>query len=414
MDRVTQPPFKKSLEFNLPNPEKVFSQDENEIWFIPSSIGETVKIEIIYKAGKYFENYLGEAQLTLHLLDKGSHGQSASDIANALDYHGSHLDLKVGYDFSSISLYALKKNLNPLLTLLYKITQEPSLPEEELSLLKKIFIENLRVNLEKNEFVASNLIREKIYGSHPYGMSLQIKDIQEMNIDRVRNFFKNRFNPYKIFIVGNVEPDAIKSIIENFDLSKISPSDSNLKIVNVEPLNQQVDGPSKKQSSIRIAKKTISRTHPDWPGLQLMNHALGGYFGSRLMKNIREEKGLTYGIHSSIQSMFHSSFLSISAEVNTQSYKLALDEIHNELRRLPNIQDEELEMTKNHFIGVLQNDITTIYAASERIKNLILNNLPFNYYENLIQTINRINQTDVSSICSHYVNAEEFSSIVVK
>ena len=414
MDRITQPPFKKSLEFNLPNPEKIFSHGENEIWFIPSTIGETVKIEIIFKAGKYFEDFLGEAQFTLRLLDKGTHRQSAGDIANALDYHGSHLDLKVGYDFSSISLYALKKNLNPLLSLLYEITQEPSLPDEELSLLKKIFIEDLRINLEKNEFVASNLIREKIYGSHPYGKSLQIKDIEKMNIERVRNFFKTRFKPYKIFIVGNIEPESIKSITENFDLSRVTQTDSNLKIADEEPIFQQIDGPSKKQSSIRMAKKTISRTHSDWPGLQLLNHALGGYFGSRLMKNIREEKGLTYGIHSSIQSMLQSSFINVAAEVNAQSSELALDEIHNELRRLPDIKDEELEMTKNHFIGLLQNDVTTIYAASERVKNLMLNALPFNYYKNLIQAINRLNQSDILNICRDYFKADSFSSIVVK
>jgi predicted Zn-dependent peptidase len=414
MDRVTQPPFKNSLEFKLPPAERILSQNENEIWFIPSSVGETVKIELIYKAGKYYETIPGTAQFTMHLLDKGARNKSSNEIANELDYFGAHLDLKCGNDFSSVSLYALNKNLDYLLPLLFSIVQDPEFPEHELDITRKIFIENLRVNLEKNEFVASNLIREKLYGTHPYGQSLQINDIEKLTQAGIKQFYRKWFKPFKIFIIGDVSSGNLKLITDNFKLSTTVKSGLTGDINGTIPDRYYFDGPNKKQASIRLGKRTISRKHPDWAGVQLANHVLGGYFGSRLMKNIREEKGLTYGIHSAIQSMFHATSLGISAEVNSDGIDLALKEIEKELSSLGNITKEELMMTKNHFIGSLQNDVTTVFAAAERIKSQILYNLSSDFYKNLILSVNKINEDEFSRITDTYFDSNLYTSIVVK
>jgi predicted Zn-dependent peptidase len=288
------------------------------------------------------------------------------------------------------------------------------LPEKELEIQKKVFSENLKVNLGKNEFVASNAIREKIYGSHPYGRSISLNDIESINIETLQKFFTERFKPFQIFIVGKASHDILESIRLNIDLTKTPPPYPNHSLGEPQQSSAIIQGPSNTQASIRFGVKTISRSHPDWAGLQITNHILGGYFGSRLMKNIREEKGLSYGIHSSIQSMLHSSWVNIAAEVNSEKVDLALGEIKNELARLNEVEIEELEMTKNHFIGSLQNDITTIFAASERIKNLILNDLPTGFYQNLIQTINTIDKDDLDQICTRYFASENFSSVVVK
>lgn len=414
MNRTEQPPFKKSLEFNLPTPEKIHSAGECEIWYLPSTISEAVKIEILFKAGKYYENFIGDAPFTLQLLNKGTAGKNAHDIANELDYFGSHLDLKVGHDFSAVSLYVLKKNIDQLLPLLFSIIQRPSFPPDELDLLKKIVGEHLKVNLEKNEFVASNLIREKIYGVHPYGKNTQLKDIEDVTLERVNQFFTERFKPFKIFIVGNVEDSTIQSIVRNIDFSGTNPKEKSLPVPGSTPEKKEVKGPNKMQASIRLGNPTISRTHPDWAGLQLANHILGGYFGSRLMKNIREEKGLTYGIHSSIQSMLHSAWINISAEVNSDSSDLALEEIHKELVKLIEISPAEIEMARNHLIGSLQNDVTTIFAASERIKSIILNTLPFDFYQTLIHSIDSIDEKNLERISQSYFAPDLFSSLVVK
>ena len=413
MDRTTPPPFKKSLDFNLPTPEKIHAHGEREIWYLPSSVNEAIKIEVVFKAGKYYENFIGDAQFTLHLLDKGVEGKSAIEIANELDYYGSHLDLKVGYDFSTLSLYVLNKNIKKLLPLLISLIQKPSFPERELGLLKKQVSENLKVSLEKNEFVASNLIRKKVYGAHPYGRSTQLKDIEEVSLERVKRFYSEYFKPFKIFIVGKVDAEICKAIIQEIDLQSNSINLS-LEIPDYKPEQSIVKGPGKSQASIRLGKRTISKKHSDWPYQQLANHILGGYFGSRLMKNIREEKGLTYGIHSAVQSMFHSSWLNISAEVNSSNADLALDEIRKELRLLDEIGVDELVMARNHFIGALQNDVTTIFAASERIKNLLLNGLPLDFYHNLIKQIDSIDNIRLTETNIRHFDPENFSSVVVK
>lgn len=414
MDRVKQPAFNKSLEFSLPSPERIHANGENEIWFIPSPESETVKIEIIYRAGKYFEKSPGEAQLTLHLLDKGTTGKSANAIAAELDYHGAHLDLKVGDDFASVALYSLKKNLKSVLPILYEITQNPVFPEKEFFQLKKIFIENLRVSLEKNDYIASNLIREVVFGSHPYGKNITIKSIEDINVDKVRTFYGDRFKPFKVFIIGDLNGDTVNSISKIFELVENSIHDLKYTLESSRSVIKKIDGPSKKQASIRIAKTTISRSHPDWPSLQIINHLLGGYFGSRLMKNIREEKGLTYGIHSSIQSKQYSTQINIAAEVNTDKIDLTLEEIQKEMNNLRDIAPQEIEMVKNHFIGSMQCDINTIYSAGDRIKSLILNNLPMEFYQNMILAIDRLDSYDFARIIPAQFNFPDFSIVVVK
>jgi len=357
---------------------------------------------------------MGDAQFTLNLLDKGVEGKKARDIANELDSFGAHLELKVGYDFSMISLYALKKNIARLLPLLYSIIQKPTLPQKEFETLKNISAENLKVSLSKNDFICSNHIRKKIFGSHPYGRSITLEETESLDLESIKRFFRDRFKPHKVFIVGNIDDDILKSITKNIDLRNTQLELQEFSLVDSNPSYEQLRGPNNTQASIRLGCRTISRTHPDWAGLRIANHILGGFFGSRLMRNIREEKGLTYGIHSSLQSLVHSTWISISAEVNSVNADLALDEIRKELDNLKEIGNEELELAKNHFIGSLQNDITTIFSASERTKDLILNGLPLDFFETLIQSIDAFSKETLYLICFAHLSEKNFSSISVK
>jgi predicted Zn-dependent peptidase len=112
--------------------------------------------------------------------------------------------------------------------------------------------------------------------------------------------------------------------------------------------------------------------------------------------------------------MFHATSLGISAEVNSDGIDLTLKEIEKELNSLGNITKDELMMTKNHFIGSLQNDVTTVFAAAERIKSQILYNLSSDFYKNLILSVNKINEGEFSRITDMYFDSNFYTSIVVK
>jgi predicted Zn-dependent peptidase len=169
------------------------------------------------------------------------------------------------------------------------------------------------------------------------------------------------------------------------------------------------------QASIRLGKHSIPRLHPDYPSLLLLNHILGGYFGSRLMKNIREEKGLTYGIYSSIAALKHNSYVSIGTDVNIENRDLAIEEIKNELKhlRVGRISQSELEIARNHFIGSLQAEITTPFAHADKIKSILLHDLPGTYYQNLIHKIESLTNTDLQETARKYFDENSFSVVAV-
>ena len=159
----------------------------------------------------------------------------------------------------------------------------------------------------------------------------------------------------------------------------------------------------------------MSRLHDDYFDALFLNHILGGYFGSRLMKNIREDKGLSYGISSSLHALKNDSYLAIGADVNRENLDLAFVEIGNELKRLraEAVTDEELDVARNHFIGSLQLEITTSFAHADKIKNIILFNLPSDYYQRMIDRVNAINADDLLKVANKYFVEDSFLEIAV-
>ncbi len=417
MDRTAQPPFQKSLAFNLQTPERIpLSGELQEICYLPSSLNQAVKIEFVFEAGRYFEPMNGLAQFTVQMLSKGIHGKDSNQIASLLDYHGAHIECHAGMDFASVSLITLKKNVKKLLPLFLSIVSAPTFPEKELDNYREIFVENLKVNLEKNTFIASNQIRKNIYGQHPYGKSVQPKDPNKITTSDLQLFFKEGFQPFKIFIVGEIESSDMDSLTQNIQSTATTRvrKKANLSFESLPATDEKFQGPNKIQASIQLAQKTITRNHPDFPDLLLVNHILGGFFGSRLMKNIREEKGLTYGIHSSIQNLMEAATLSISADVNATESEGALNEIKKEIASMANISEAEIDIAKNHLIGSYQNDVNTIFAAGEKIKTMVLFNLSLDYYQNLINQLSKIDSNSLQIACTKYLNANSFASVVVQ
>jgi zinc protease len=155
--------------------------------------------------------------------------------------------------------------------------------------------------------------------------------------------------------------------------------------------------------------------NPDYFDVLLLNHIFGGYFGSRLMKNIREEKGLSYGIYSSIHTLQNDSYLVIGSDVNKENLELTFDEIRKELYRIrtEKINSDELETARNHFIGSLQSEITTPFAHADKLKNIILYNLPQNYYQNLIKRLDSLTSNDLLNTAEVYFNEESFYEVAV-
>jgi zinc protease len=417
LDRKTPPLFQKTNSFELIKPERVVLPNGLAITIVRGGEQEVVKIELIFKAAKWQESQRGISYFTTHLLSKGTTTKNSFQISNDLDQFGVHLEVHPGFDFTTVALLGLTKNMDRFVKLLHEVITQPTFPEIELQQTKDIYIQGLKINLEKTSFLASKQIRQSLFGAdHPYGNDATVEDIEKLQRGQLVDFHHTNFRDVEIICSGKVPDSLIKALSDTFEKISIAPTsprsfpkkDNFDKSVFIEKSNSV-------QSSLRLGRKMISRTHTDYPPLLLLNHILGGFFGSRLMKNIREEKGLTYGIYSSIGALKHDSYLSIGADVNRENRELAIGEIKLELKNLYSslIDQDELETAKNHFIGSLQAELTTPFAHADKIKNMMLYTLPDGYYQTLVNRIDATNQNELQEIAQRYFNEEDFAVVAV-
>jgi predicted Zn-dependent peptidase len=168
------------------------------------------------------------------------------------------------------------------------------------------------------------------------------------------------------------------------------------------------------QSAIRVGKELFNRHHTDYAGMQVLNTVLGGYFGSRLMKNIREDKGYTYGIGSMIISLHHSGYFVIASEVGTGVTKKAVKEVFVEINRLRNelIPENELSLVKNYIMGQIIRMFDGPFATADTIKSILEYGLDFDYYDRTIETIMGITAVELRDLANKYLKPETFTEII--
>ncbi|MBX2967465.1 MAG: insulinase family protein [Cyclobacteriaceae bacterium] len=410
VDRKSAPPFIKDTSFELLDAETHQLSGANTIHFITGGNQEVTKIELVFPAGRWHEPVAGVSHFTASLLPKGTTSKTSFEIVGLLDYYGLHLEVTPGFDFTSITLYGLTNHIAPALDTLLELILVPTFPENELRQSKTIFTQGLTINLEKTNFLASRIFRENLFGSsHPYGKDIELEDINTVTQQQLADFNKNYFRNFVAFVSGKPSEQLKALLIDK--LATIKPNTIEQKTFShhqSETLNHFLSKSNSVQTSIRVGKMIISRNHADYPAVLLLNHILGGFFGSRLMKNIREEKGLTYGIHSSIHALNHHSYLVIGTDVNKENRELTIEEIKRELLRLQNelIPEDELETARNHFIGGLQSDMNTPFAHADKHKITSLFNLPSNYYQNLIHVLSTCTPHDLLITAQKYFPEE--------
>lgn len=417
LDRKISPPFQKTNFFELIKPEKITLPNGIVMTVVPGGEQEVIKVELIFKAARWNESHAGVSYFTAQLLQKGTSTKNSFQISSELDQYGVHLEVNPGFDLTSVTLYGLTKNMARFFELLLELITQPSFPESELQQTKDIYIQGLKINLEKTSYLASRQIRKTLFGNdHPYGRDAEVEDIEKIQRAQLSDFHQAHYKNFEIICSGKVTAPLLNALKKTFGTMPVTSSVSQaVENGHTSIGNTYLEKENTVQTSIRLGKRTISRIHPDYPVLLLVNHILGGYFGSRLMKNIREDKGLTYGIYSSITALKHDSFLSIGADVDKENRELTTQEIKKELKNLrtQRVGSAELETAKNHFIGSLQAEITTPFAHADKIKNLMLYSLPDNFYQSLLTKIDSVDEDLLLETAEKYFDEESFSVVAV-
>lgn len=416
-ERSIAPPFVKTTSFDLIKPDTLTLPNGVETFFIGGGSQDVLKIDFIFEAGRWFESKKAASHFTGQLLSKGTRNRNSFEIAEIFDRYGAHLEISPGLDFVSVSLYTLRKNLATVLSLLMEILTEPTFPDKELRQAQDLFIQNLRVSNEKTSFVASQVFRKNLFGAnHPYGVIVDESDVEALNTNDLNLHLNNHFRKPKVFVSGKITTADRALMLKSFESYQSLPQEGDATYKTAPgPDKQHIEKKDSVQSSIRIGKRSLKRSDADYVPVLFVSHIFGGYFGSRLMKNIREEKGLTYGISASIHGLKRGSYLIVGADVNRENTDLAFDEIRKELKTLRTtlISEGELETSRNHFIGSLQAEITTPFAHAEKLKTINLYGLSEHHYQRMIEKVDSITPAEIAEISERYYHEDSFIQVAV-
>lgn len=420
MDRTIAPEYKEieKIQFIEPNLKRL----DNGLDLIIFKTGsqEIVKVELIFDAGVIRQSKNLIASTCNSMLREGSEKYTADEIAEQLDFYGSHLSLSVDKDFAKVTLFSLEKYLDLGLEILSDLILKPLFPQDKLDRQLAKSIQSFKLDQEKVKNLAARKFTQVMFGEqHPYGATANLEDYSMVSRDDLKGFYQKFYQPNncKMMIAGQYSIDIVATIQkyfgswENTEALEAAPI---FETPKPESMDFLVAKQEAMQSGIRLGKILFNRLHPDYAKMQVVNTLLGGYFGSRLMKNIREDKGYTYGIGSALISQKETGYFTIVSEVNADVSQNTLDEINKELKilRTELVPEEELSIVKSYMLGRLLRSADGPFALSESYLNVGLFGLDWSYYQNYIQTIKAITAQDIMELSQQYLHEDSLIKIV--
>ncbi len=415
---------KKFAGIDAIKPTAIYLNNNIPLYKINIGNQEVVKLEFIFDAGSCYQDKALVASFTNQLITEGTKNYNAEKISEVLDYYGAFIEKEVDRDYASIIVYALRKHITNILPVIEEIIKEPVFPENELSILLNKQRSQFIINNKKVMFIARSKFTEIIYGEdHPYGRTSKLEDFDQITkVDIIE--FHNRFyhsSNCKIIIAGNIDDELIENINSTFGTERWGKNNatytSNIDYNNNTSLPKKtvIEKENSVQSAIRIGKVIFNMDNEDYIKLQVLNTVLGGYFGSRLMKNIREDKGYTYGIGSAIIPLKNSGYFFISTETGSEVTFQAVEEIYKELKKLREepVSEEELELVKNYKTGEIMRSLDGALAISDLTKLSIQFNLDADYFEKYLSIVRNITPEELQELAIKYLNENNMFELVV-
>jgi len=422
IDRTNAPKIVDAidLDLRLKPYQKYILRNGVEVYAIDAGAEEVMMVEWVYYAGDWYEEKNLVAAATNFMLKNGTTTKTAFQINEHFEYYGAYLNRASYNETSTITLHTLTKYIGQLLPVVREMITDSVFPEEELTIYKKIMQQRLSVNLMKCDFVAHRFIDAYLYGEqHPYGRFSRFEDYEALTREQLVAFYNKYYRQGKfiLFVAGKLPKNLEDLLNQNFgDLSnkKIETVDFLTKPAD-EKKQRIINDPNGVQGAIRIARSFPNRHHPDFLKAQVLNSLFGGFFGSRLMANIREDKGYTYGIHSYIQNHIRETAWMVSTEAGRDVCEAAIKEVYHEMEVLRNelVDDEELLLVRNYMMGSILGDLDGPFQVIARWKNIILNGLDEKYFYDSINTIRTITAEDIKQLAEKYFQPEEFYELVV-
>lgn len=402
--------FPDYFEEVLANGLKLIVYEQHEL---PS-----VAVSLVVRGGSMYDgNSPGLASMTADLLTKGTKTRSATQIAEEIEFLGGNLGAGTGWDNSTVSLSILSKYLDKAFDVMADVVLNPTFPNEELDRSREQRLASILQRKANAGSLASIQFNKAIYGDHPYGQPPDGTEasIKALNREMMVKFHEQYFLPNNAFMVavGDITPKKMKELINKVFGTWKKGSVPEVKFPEIKDIDrlkiQVVDRAGAVQSAILVGHVGIARNNPDFIPLSVLNTLLGGYFGSRLNLNLREDKGYTYGARSGFDSRLYRGPFSASAEVRNGVTDSSVIEFLKEIKRVCDepIPQDELNGVKSYLTGLFPIQIETPGQVASRIVSIEMYGLGKTYYNTYNSKVNAVTSEELSRVAKKYLHPDK-------
>lgn len=419
--RNTQPEIKTIEKISIAGIERIVLDNGIPLYIINAGQQDLIKFEILFEAGSGYQEEPLSALYANKLLIEGTRQYTSQEIAEKLDFFGAQVNTYCDKDFAGISTYCLNKYTSQVFPLVEEIIFEPRYSEEEFQVLNKKQKQNFLVNQNKVKNVARERFFPLLFGeTTPYGKYTRIEDYDQVSRESIIDFYKEHYNTENCIAIlsGKVNREIISNINQcigqkKFD-GELKRTDKSLVYEN-HAEKDFVNKDDALQSALRIGRIMFNKLHDDYLPFKFLSTLLGGYFGSRLMSNIREDKGFTYGIGSNIVSLKDSGYFFIATEVGVDVRQAAIDEIYAEIKRLreEKVSGEEMDLVRTYMLGKFMHSIDGPFGLAENYRNILEYGLDRSYFDKVIQSINTVSAEQIQQLANKYLTEDQISELIV-
>ena len=422
LDRTTPPPIRQLSEFSIALPERRVMKNGMPLNIINAGTEDVVRFDLLIGGGQWHQEQPLQAMFTNRMLREGTRRMTSAQIAEKLDYYGAWLELSSSVNYGFITLYSLNKYFSRTLSVIAEMVKAPLFPAKELSVVADTNKQQFLVNSTRVEMIARKQLNRALFGAeHPFGRYAVAEDYDRITPEVLRDFYQKYYHSgnCSVYISGKVTPDIIRSIEENLGddawgevkdkpvMQAVAPRTTSEKHLFVEREDAL-------QSSLKMGSFVMDRQHPDFLKARVMVTLFGGYFGSRLMSNIREDKGYTYGIGAGIVSYPDTGILIISTEAANEYINSIIAEVYREMDKLCNelVPQGELEMVKNYMLGDLCRSYEGPFSLSDAWIYIGTAGLDDKFFIRSLDAIRGITREEIQRLAQAYFCKENLIEVV--
>ena len=420
LNRTIQPIVNPIEHIDIIQAKKRMLSNGIPVYFVDAGSQEVVKIDFVFEAGAWFQPGNLVASLCSSMLEEGSTGYSAAQIAERFDFYGSYIQMMVDQNYGYVNIVSLSKHLPAILEMTENMIKHPMFPQYELDVMidkskHKFLLEN-----EKVRTLCQKKFTQVMFGNaHPYAIKNRLEDFDHITREVLMQFYQSYYHSAncRIILAGKVDESVLNLLEMHFggtDWQRNAIKEPEFAVLSDPHKYHFVEKADGMQSAVRMGKLWVNKSHPDYHALSVLVTILGGYFGSRLMANIREEKGYTYGIGSFVLSLKHASYLIISTEVGNEYLEPTLKEISIEMKRLQTelVSDDELETVKSYLLGEFLRDFDGPFALAGSFKAINDFGLDYSFYDHYLIVLRSLTSHELMRLAQQYLDPNDCYTVV--